>query len=72
MKKKSVKFKIGTALIVVQIMAYFGTFLNGGYSDLIYTIIKYPIGGAIQILSFNWALIIGIVLIAIDRKKNGK
>lgn len=70
--KKGVKFKVGIALIIVQIISYFGTFLNDGYSDLIDTITKYPAGGTIQILSFNWALIIGIILITIDRRKNGK
>ena len=72
MKKKSIKFKIGIALIVLQVVAYLGSVLNGSLSDLIYTITKYPAGGTIQMLSFNWALIVGIILIAIDRKKNGK
>ena len=70
--KKSAKFKLGITLIVLQVIAYFGSALNGSLSDLMYTITKYPVGGAIQILSFNWALIIGIILIAMDRKKNGK
>ena len=68
MKGKSGKFKIGIILILLQVIAYFGSILNNSLSDIFDFSRPDVAGKLIELFGFNIPLIIGAVLVIIGRK----
>ncbi len=53
------KFKIGVILIVLQVLAVFGTAAGGGFSSM----------GAVEMIGYFLPSIIGVILIIMSKKK---
>lgn len=66
--KKSGKFKVGIALVIVQVIAYFGSVVNGSLAEMFNFNGKDSVGKLIELVGFNIPLIIGIILIFVGRK----